>query len=46
MILYSNTKLTVSLPDGDTDFFNIADGVLQGLSPYQFIICLDYLERR
>ena len=31
-------------PDGDTDYFNIVPGVLQGdtLAPYLFIICLDY----
>ena len=32
-------------PDGDTDFFDIVAGVLQGdiLVPYLFIICLDYM---
>ena len=31
-------------PDGDTDYFDIVAGVLQGatLAPYLFIICLDY----
>ena len=31
--------------DGDTDFFDIIAGVLQGdtLAPYLFIICLDYV---
>ena len=28
MILYKNTKVTVHWPDGDTDLFNIATGVL------------------
>ena len=34
-------------PDGDTDYFNIVAGVLQGdtLAPYLFIICLDYMLR-
>ena len=32
---------------GDTDFFNIVAGVLQGdtLGPYLFIICVDYMLR-
>ena len=47
MILYRNTKMKVRSPDGDTDYFNIAAGVLQGdvLAPYLFIICLDYVLR-
>ena len=34
-------------PDGDTDYFDIVAGVLQGdtLTPYLFIICLDYMLR-
>ena len=38
---------TPGLPDGDTDYFNIVTGVLQGdtLAPYLFIICLDYVLR-
>ena len=42
-ILYRNTKVKVRSPDGDTDFFHIVAGVLQGhtLAPYPFIICLD-----
>ena len=37
----------VCRPDGDTDFFNIVAGVLQGntLAPHMFIICLDYIFR-
>ena len=33
--------------DGDTNYFNIVAGVLQGdrLAPYLFIICLDYVLR-
>ena len=45
--LYKNTKVKVHSPDGDTDYFNIVAGVLQGdmLAPYLFIICLDYMLR-
>ena len=45
MRLYKNTKINVSSLDGDTDFFHIVAGVLQGdtLTPYLFIICLDYM---
>ena len=34
-------------PDGDTKYFDIVAGVLQGdtLAPYPFIICLDYVLR-
>ena len=47
MILYRNTKVKVHSPDGDTDYFDIVAGVLQGdtLAPYLFIICLDYVLR-
>ena len=47
MILYRNTKVKVRSPDGDTDYFDIVAGVLQGdrLSPHLFIICLDYVLR-
>ena len=36
-----------SSPDGDTEYFDIVAGVLQGdtLAPYLFIICLDYVLR-
>ena len=46
-MLYRNTKIKVRSPDGDTDYFDIAAGVLQGdtLGPYLFIICLDYVLR-
>ena len=39
-ILHRNTK--VRSPDGDTEYFDIVAGVLQGdtLAPYLFIICL------
>ena len=46
-IFYRNTKVKVRLPDGDTEYFDIVAGVLQGdtLAPYLFIICLDYVLR-
>ena len=47
MMLYKNMKVKVRSLDGDTDYFNIVAGVLQGdtLAPYLFIICLDYVLR-
>ena len=47
MILYRNTKVKVCSPDGDTVYFDIVAGVLQGdtLAPYLFIICLDNVLR-
>ena len=47
MMLYKNTKVKVSSPDGDIHYFDIVAGVLQGdtLAPYLFIICLDYVLR-
>ena len=46
-ILYRNIKMKVHLPDGDTEYFDIVAGVLQGdtLVPYLFIICLDNVLR-
>ena len=46
-ILYRNTKVKVRSPDGDTEYFDIVAGVLQGdtLAPYPFIIGLDYVFR-
>ena len=46
-ILYRNTKVKVRSPNGDTEYFDIVAGVLQGdtLAPYIFIICLDYVLR-
>ena len=43
MMLYRNNK--GRSPDGETDYFDIVAGVLQGdtLAPYLFIICLDYV---
>ena len=42
-----NTIVKVRSPDGDTEYFDIVAGVLQGdtLAPYLFIICLDYVLR-
>ena len=44
MILYKNMKAMVHSSDRDTDFFDIFSGVLPGdtLTPYLFILCLDY----
>ena len=46
-ILHRNTKVKVRSPDGETEYFDIVAGVLQGdtLAPYHFIICLDYVLR-
>ena len=46
-MLYRNLKVQVHSLDGDTDYFDIVTGVLQGdtLAPYLFIICLDYMLR-
>ena len=46
-ILLRNTKVKVRSPNGDTEYFDIVAGVLQGdtLTPYLFIICLDYVLR-
>ena len=46
-ILYRNTKVKVRSPDGDTEYFDIIAGALQGdtLAPYLFIIHLDYVLR-
>ena len=46
-ILYRNTKVKVRSLDGDTEYFDIVAGVLQGdtRAPYLFIICLDYVLR-
>ena len=45
MMLYKNTKVKVRSPEGDTDYFDIVAGLLQGdtLAPYLFIVCLDYV---
>ena len=45
MMFYKNMKAMDCSPDGDTDFFYIVAGVLQGdtLAPYLCILCLDYV---
>ena len=47
MMIYQDTCSMVRSPDGNTEFFDIIAGVLQGdtLAPYIFIICLDYVLR-
>ena len=47
MMTYKNTRSMVCSPDGDTPYFGITTGVLQGdtLAPFLFIICLDYIRR-
>ena len=47
MTQYRNRKLKVRSPDGNTDYFDIVAGVLEGdtLAPYLFIICLDFVLR-
>ncbi|CAH1244514.1 Hypp7329 [Branchiostoma lanceolatum] len=47
-IMYDNTSATVLTPEGETDFFKIDTGVLQGdpLAPFLFIIVLDYALRK
>ena len=44
-MLHKNLKSVVDSPDGNTNFFSIVTGILQGdtLGPYMFIICLDYI---
>ena len=46
-MLYKNTNAKVRSSDKDTDFFNLAPGVLQGetLSSYLLILCLDCVLR-
>ena len=48
MVLYWNTKVKLSSPEGDFDYFDYFDivaEVLKGdtLAPHLFIICLDYV---
>ena len=48
MLLYSDIKAKIKSPDGDTDYFQILAGVMQGdtLAPYLFVIVLDYAMRQ
>ena len=47
MMLFKNTKVKVRSSDGDTHYFNMVAGVVQGdtLAPYLFIMCLEYVLR-
>ena len=47
MMLYKNTKIRIRSPDGNTDYFDIVVGVLQGdtLARYLLIICQDNVLR-
>ena len=47
MMHYKITEVKVRSPDGDTEFFDIVEDVLQGdtLAPYLFIIIFDYILR-
>ena len=47
MLLYRNTKEKVCLLHGNTDYFDILAGVLQGdkFASHLFIICRDYVLR-
>ena len=46
--MYENTQALVSSPDGETDWFEIAAGVLQrdALAPHLFTIVFDYTMRQ
>ena len=41
-------KAKVKSPDGDSDYFNIHAGVMEGdtLAPYRFVLVLDYAMRK
>ena len=45
--LYMDTRARILSPDGETEFFKILAGVLQGdtLAPYLFTIVIDYIMR-
>ena len=47
-LIYDNLKAKVSSPDGETDYFKIYAGVMQGdtLAPFLFVIVLDYALRK
>ena len=46
--LYEGTRAKVLSPDGETEYFNILAGVLQGdtLAPFLFAIVIDYVMRK
>ena len=45
---YDNLKAKVVSPDGNTQYFNICTGVMQGdtLAPFLFVVVLDYALRK
>ena len=45
---YSNLRAKIRSPDGETDYFKIHAGVMQGdtLAPFLFIIVLDFAMRK
>ena len=47
-LMYADTRAKVITPDGETQFFDIVAGVLQGdtLAPFLFAIVLDYVMRQ
>ena len=45
MMLCSNTKFKVYSPDGDTDFFDIVTGVMQGDTVYIITISVHNLPK-
>ena len=47
-LIYDDMRAKVLTPDGETEWFNMYTGVMQGdtLSPYLFIIVLDYVLRQ
>ena len=47
MKLYKKMEATVGASDGDTNFFGIVIGILQGdsLTSFLFIICRDYVRQ-
>ena len=48
ILMYTDIKAKVASPDGETDFFDIIAGVMQGdtLAPYLFVIVLDHAMRK
>ena len=39
MVLYKNVKVKVCSPDGDTNYFNVVAGALQGnISPHSCLL--------
>ena len=45
---YNSLKAKIKSPDGETEYFDIHAGVMQGdtLAPYLFVITLDYAMRQ